>query len=893
MRSLRAWLLRFVATLGIGRRDAELTEELETHLALQVEDNIRSGMSLEEARRQAKIRLGGATQAIELCRERSRLPLADTLLQDLRYGARMLRKNPSFTLVAVFTLALGIGATSAIFSLVSAMLLRPLPASHREQLVAMYSRVSGRPAGDWSYPQYRALRESGIYAGVAAQSGLDLSVTIGSRAELVWANIVSENFFSVLGMKPVLGRLFEESDDRGPGSDPVVVLSYDCWQRRFGGNTGVVGSKLLVNGNPFVVVGVAPRDFHGTRLMGYWAEMWVPLMTYAQVLSGSEGLLEQDWNHWLLLMGRMPAGMKVAEAEQRTFAFARQVGEKQTGSNRLTSAIVIPAGTQFDNPSFVSRSMLTFGATLGMVATVMVLLIACSNVAGLLLARASTRGKEIATRLALGATRKRLVRQMLTEGIALAALACPLALALTRISQIYSAKLIPPGPFRLGFGETIDSNVLWFAVAASLATAIVFGLTPALRASRVELIPELRGEAGGRLVGRRFELRSLLVVGQITLAAGLVICAGLFVRSLTSARNLDIGFQRDNRFIMSFDVSVSGYDAQRGDRFQREVLRRVRGLPGVKSASMAFSLPMDYESSATNIFVAGKTGRRSGDTDQVWSARVDPGYFSTIGTDIVAGQEFSDADDAGAPAVIVINQTMANRYWPGEDPLGREVRLGGSTAKAARVVGVARDGKYALLGEAPSLAMWIPLRQSYSSWVEVVVHSTEDPAAEMEIVRQEIQRMDPNVAVFGAQTMDGFLKRALNLAETEAYLGATFGIMSLVLAAIGLYGVVSFSVAQRTRELGIRMALGARRGHVLRLVLQQALRFAGTGIALGVLLGFALGRVVGNLLYDISAHDARVFLLTPTMLALVALAAAYVPALRATNVDPLVALRYE
>jgi predicted permease len=818
----------------------------------------------------------------------------DSMLQDLRFGLRMLRKNPGFTVVAVLTLALGIAATAAIFSLVSAMLLRPLPASNPEQLVAMFSQGSGRPVGDWSYPQYRALRDSKIYQGVTAQSGLDLSVTIGSRAELIWANIVSENYFSVLGMKPSLGRLFDESDDRGRGSDPIVVLSYDCWQRRFGEDPGVVGRKLLINGNPFVVSGVAPRGFHGTRLMGYWAEMWVPLMTYAQVMPDSGDLLEQQNSRWLLLMGRMQTGMKLANVQERTAAMARQLGEKQTGSDRLTGATVISAATQFDNPSFVSRRILSFGATLGMAATIMVLLIACSNVAGLLLARASTRGKEIATRLALGATRGRLVRQMLTEGVILAALACPLALALTRISQIYSGKLVPPGPFRLGFGETIDSNVVWFALAISAATAIVFGLTPALRASRTELVAGLKNEAASwRLGGRRFELRSVLVVGQLALAAGLVICAGLFMRSLSSARNLDVGFERENRFILSFDLSVVGYDEKHGDQFQREVLRRVRQLPGVESASMAYALPLDYESSSRNVFVAGKTEKAGRDTDVIWSARVDPQYFSTIGTGIVAGREFSDADDARAPQVVVINEAMAKRYWPGEDAIGREIRIGSRTGTAARVVGVAHQGKYVLLGEAPQPAVWIPLRQSYSSWVEIVVHSSGNRAAVIDAVRQEIQLMDPNVAVFGAQTMDVFLKRTLNLAEAEAYLGATFGVLALALAAIGLYGVIAFSVAQRTRELGIRMALGARRSDVLRLVLQQALRFAGVGIGIGLLLGFGLSRAVASLLYEVSANDARVFLLTPMMLALIAAAAAYAPAVRATRVDPLVALRYE
>jgi len=895
---LNEWLssvrLRLRAMWKRSQLDRDLQEEMAFHLAMREEKLRAAGKQPEEAHYAAQRAFGNPAKLKEDARMLWTFRWLEDLGQDLRFGMRMLRNSPTFALLAVFTLALGIGATSAIFSFVSAMLLRPLPVSHPEQLAAMYSRVPGRMANDWSYPQYRQLRESGIYQDLVAQSDLDLSVNIGNRAELIWANLVTENYFTVLGMKPALGRMFEPSDDKGRGSDPIVVLSYDCWQRRFAQDANVIGRKILINSNPFLVVGVAPQGFHGARLMGYWAEMWVPLMMYAQVLPGSEGLLEQQNSPWLLLMGRMHAGMTLAQAQERTSAFALQIGQKQTTGDRMTSATVVPAGTQFDNPSWTPRSVLAFGASLGMIATIIVLLIACSNVAGLLLARASARRKEIATRLALGASRARLVRQLLTEGIGLAVLACPLGLLLARLSQIYSAKLYPTSPFRLGFGEAIDFNVVWFAVAASLGTAVVFGLTPAVHASRVDLIPELKNEISTSTFGRRrIDLRSIIVVAQVTLAAALAICAGLFMRSLTSARRLDVGFQRENRFIMEFDVSVSGYDTQRGVRFQREVLRRVRELPGVHAASMAFSLPMDFESSTMNVFVAGKTEKPNRETDSVWSARVDPGYFSTIGTDIVEGREFTDQDDAKATPVVIVNQTAANRYWPGEDPLGREVRLGGRTGKSARVVGVAEDGKYSLLGEGPTPALWRPLRQNYSPWVEIIVHSTGDPAAEMPIVRQEIQRMDPSVAVFGVQTIDSFLKRALNLAETEAYLGTTFGVVALVLAAIGLYGVVSFSIAQRTRELGIRMALGARRHNLLRLVLEQAIRVAGTGIAIGVLVGFGLAQVVRSLLYNVTAHDGRVFLLTPAILAIIALAAAYVPALRVTKVDPLVALRHE
>jgi predicted permease len=874
----------------------EITEEMRFHIEMRADDNVHRGMTPQQARRTAEARFGPVVQLRELGYDVRGGGWAESLVQDSRYGVRMLRKNPGFAAVAVATLALGIGSTTAIFSLVNAVLLRPLPVSHPEQLAALYSdhrEVEG--VGDWSYPQYRELRDhSGIFAGVAAQSGLDLSVTIGDRAELLWGNIVSENYFSVLGMQPAIGRLFLPDDDRGAGADPIAVLSYETWQHRFAADARIAGRTIRINGHPFTVIGVAPPGFHGTRLLGYWAEMWVPLMSYAQVMPGSAGLLQQPLNRWLLLIGRMPGGLTIGEAQARTATFARRLGDAQIGARRLQGAVVIPAGTQFDNPSWVPRDMMVFASRVGLGAALMVLLVACSNVANLLVARASGRRKEIATRLALGATRSRLVRQMLTESVILAGLACPAGLALARVAQTLSAALVPPGPFRLGFAEAVDANVVWFAAAASAATALLFGLTPALRATRANVVPELKNETPtAAFAARRVDLRSVLVVTQITFAAALLICGGLFLRSLSSARQIDVGFQRADRFVMSFDLSVAGYDAVRGDAFERDVLRRVRELPGVAAASMVFPLPLDYQSSSTPVFVAGKTESANQETEPIWSSRADPGYFATMGTAITAGREFTAQDDSSAPAVVIINEAMARRYWPGADPVGREMRAGGRTGRALRVIGVARDGKYLLLGEEARPAMWTALRQQYSPWVEVVVHAAGDAAAVEPTVRAAIARMDPTVAIFGAQTIEVYLKRALNLAENEAYIAATFGTVALLLSILGLYGVISYSVAQRTREVGIRMALGAGPGHVLRLVLRQTCWLSAIGVAAGTLLGFGLARAVASMLYEISAHDARVFLITPLVVMAVTLLAASVPARRATRVNPLSALRYE
>jgi len=897
-------VLPFARTLlarirALWRRDRihdEIAEEIRFHLESRSDEYVRRGMGPGDARREAERRFGRPLQIREAGYDVRGGGWLESFAQDLKFGVRMVAKNPAVSIVAAVTLALGIGSTTAVFSLVNAIMLRPLPVSRPGELAALYSeRRGGESVGDWSYPHYRELRDrSGIFAGLGAQSAGNVSLAIGDRAELHWANIVSEDYFTVLGMAPALGRLILPEDDRGPGSDPIAVLSYDMWQTQFAGDPAVVGRGVRINGHPFTIVGVAPRGFHGTRLFGYWAELWVPLMMHGQVLPGSGDILQQANTYWLLLIGRRPLGLPLAEAQARTATFARRLGDEQTGPRRLQGAVAIPAGTQFDNPSWVTRSTLAFAASLGLGAAFMVLLIACSNVANLLVARASARGKEIATRLALGATRGRLVRQLLTESVVLASLGCAAGLVLARVAQTLTTAMVPPGPFRLGFGEAVDSNVVWFAVGASVLTVLVFGLTPALRAARTNVVPELKNEMTRTFIAhRRFDLRSTLVVTQITLATALLLCGGLFLRNLSSARRIDVGFERADRFVMAFDVSIAGYDRARGDRFQRDALDRVREVPGVSAASMVFPLPMDYETTSISVFVAGKTETPNHETEPVWSSRVDPGYFATMGTPIVSGREFTAQDEPQAPAVVIVNEAMAQRYWPGEDAIGREIRVGSRTGPARRVVGVAKNGKYMFLGDAPMPAMWTPLRQNYSSWVEVVVHAAGDANAVLPSVRTAIQRMDPNIAVFGAQTIDVYLKRVLNLAESEAYTAVTFGMMALILSALGIYGVISYSVVQRTREMGIRIALGARAEDVLRLMMRQAVRLCIAGVGIGTVIGLGLTQVMDSLLYGVSAHDPRVFVLTPLVLIAVALVAAAVPARRATRVDPLVALRCE
>jgi predicted permease len=821
--------------------------------------------------------------------------MSQLLLQDVRYGLRQLRRSPGFTLVAVLTLALGIGANTIIFGIVNGILLRPLPVPQPYRLVALFAtnRRSGESRA-LSYPEYLDYRDrSGIFAGLAAQQGLPISVGTGERAEVVWGEIVSENYFSVLGLAPALGRTFQPQDASGMGSDPLVVLSHRFWLTRFGGDREVIGKKVSLNGQKFTVVGVAPRGFKGTRMFGFWPDVWVPMMMHAQVMPSSAGLLDDRKGTWLQLFGRLKPGITLSAASAAASTFAALLERDFPESSRDRGARLISARSGFDDPDAVPPQVIIMSATLAMGAVGLILLLACANIANLLLAQASTRSREIAVRRALGASRARLVRQFLTESFLLALAGGVAAIALATWNARITDLMVPRLQFKVGFDVSPDHRVLAFALGISLLTAVLFGLAPALHATRSDLVSMFKSDGSIRWGGRRLEARSLLVIGQVSLSLVLLVGSGLFLKSLLKARAIDPALVREHRLVLSVNPGLQGYDDDRGKEFYRRLIADVRQVAGVRSATLTFPLPLDTYGRSRTVFVEQPLDKLASEGVQIGLSAVGLDYFGTVGTPLIRGRDFGRQDSAGADPVAIVNQTMARRFWGDLEPIGRRFRVGSPEGQVVQVVGVAGDGKYGTVGERPRPYMYLPMEQDYNSGMTLVLQTAGDPSALIPSVRAVVNRLDPNLGTFGIMTMADHLDNALNLAYTSALLAGSFGVVALLLAVIGIYGVVAYSVARRTREVGIRMALGASPQDVLRLVLGNGLGLALAGMAIGLAVAIPAARLVAGMLYDVSPRDLSIFLSMPVLLVTVVLLATYLPARRAMRLDPVISLRSE
>ncbi len=861
-------------------------EEMEAHLAFRAADLEERGLSKREAILQARREFGNVLRAQEQSREIWIARWASDLVQDVRFGLRTLVKARGFTAVSILSAALGIGACSTIFGIANFVLLRGLPVAQPERLLSLNGRT-GKSLGDsLSYPELLDVRTAKAFDGVAGVYLLTPgSFTSGMESHRHWGTLVTANFFDLVQPGFALGRGFDPERDDTPGA-ASIVLSYGLWQSRFGGDPAIVGRTIRWNDRPVTVTGVTAAGFRGTELL-LVTEFWVPFGMAADVPAlqseGNRRYLSRG-SSWLMGIARLAPGKTIqdagAELDVLAANLAQQFPEQKERAFHLQPAGQINAG---------AKDLLFLFFALLAIVTVLVLLVASANVANLLLARAASRRKEVATRLAIGAGRGRLIRQLLAESVLLAGTGGLLGCGLAAVAAASLGRIHLPFPVPLDFTVLVDYRILVFSLLLSVVTGILFGLAPALRATRLDLSAALKEETSntGR-PARRFSLRNALVVSQVALSMLLLICSGLFLRSLYTASNVDLGIRTRDILIVAVDPTLNRYPADKATQFFRTALERVRALPGVEDATFTQTVPLSI--GASNSRVSTPDGKQ---TFQSTVFVIAPRYFETLGIGLPQGSDFrGDSSDHGT---AIVNETAARRLFAGENPVGRMVRI---RERNVRITGVAADSKLRTIGEDPRACIYLPLSEYYGREDSMMGFSlmarTRGPAAAMlDPVREQIRLLDPALATFDMRTIETHLERALLPPRLAAVMFGICGVIALLISTIGLYGVISFTVARRTKEIGIRMALGAERGKVVGLILKDGLTLSLIGIAIGVGLALAVSRVASSLLYGVSATDAITFTGVPLFLLLIALAAAWIPARRAASVDPVGTLRHD
>lgn len=877
-----------------GRMMADLNQDIREHIEIEVSDNIARGMSPEVARLAALRKFGNVARIQEDAREVWSFVWLEQLLQDIRYGLRMMCKSPGVTAVVVVALALGVAANVAIFSIVNGFLLRPLPVPAPERITILAIQEKDAPAGSsgFSYPGFLDFRsQSEAFSDVFGLVLSSVQVTDDSRTDQSFANYVADNFFSSLGLAPAQGRLILPRDGETPGGQTLVVLDYLYWQRRFSGDPSAVGRQIRVNGRSATIVGVAPRDFHGMFPL-FETDMYLTM----GAISGEEGaniFWSSRHRRRILAFGRLKAGVSLAQAQSSLDVISARLAHQYPATDQWSTVRAVPERSArpipYANRSFVAIS----GLFLALAA--IVLLLACMNVENILLARGAARQREMGVRAALGAGRARLMRQMLTESVMLAGLGGGVGIVLAAWANRWTNSIhlqnIP-----LQIDSTLDWRIFTFAAGVVIFTGFIVGLAPALRASSADVNVVLHDGAQWKSFHLdRSGIRNWLVVSQVAGSLVLLVAAGLFVRSLLNVEQFNLGFNPEHVLNVTMDPREIGYDEARTATFYRDLESKIRALPGVQSVGVASYVPTGGFPSGAAILIEGRPVAPGDRASRVLYNCVDPDYFETMEVALLRGRGFTDSDSEFAPRVAIINRTMAEQFWPHKDAIGKRFSMNGRAGPFAEVVGVARDGKYQTLGEDPQSYFYVPVAQNFVSKRTLQIRTQLPPESLVTPVKNAISSLAPDLSIVDLETMKQLLEGALGFFafRLAAKLAGALGLIGSILAVVGLYGVVSYSVSQRTREIGIRMALGASSGEVLRLVWLRGARLVFAGVAIGIPAAWALTRAATHLIAGISTSDPATYLTVATVLGAVALLASYIPARRAMRVDPLVALKYE
>jgi predicted permease len=883
------WLYKFpLRVRSLFRRqqaENELSEELQSHLQFQIEQNVQQGMDPQEARFAALRSMGGIEQLKEECREARNVGWLENFLRDLRFGTRMLVRNPGFTLVAVLCLTLGIGANAAVFSWIEGILFRPYPGvANLDRLMVLAATARGTQGYDvTSWPNLLDYQRRAKLVDVIGEKITSTTLAVGDRAEIATGSMVSANYFDAMSIRLNMGRGFQPGEDTGRNAHPVVVISYQLWKDRFRSDPNIVGKTQVFNALPHTIVGVTAPGFFGT-FVGYPFKFWVP-MSMQERFDPSGYKLEDRGARWLEPFVRLKPGVSVAQAQQEMTAIASRLEAEYPDTNRGMGIRLLPL---WQSPFNASTFLVS---TLGIALAVafFVLLIACANVGNLLLVKSFSRSHEITVRMAIGAGRSRLVKQLLTEGLLLTGIAAIGGMLVANWCRGLLVRVIPSRGVPLRFEGTLDWRVVAVSAAICGVSTLLFGLVPALQASNFDLAGALKGESGTVVGGGgRKWMRSGLVVVQVSLTFLLLVGAGLLVKSVERIRNSPPGFNPQGVLVTSANLFVAGYDLPRARNFQDQLMDRLQSLSGVQSAAYARIVPFSFKSYkvaqiAVDGFQAPPDRQPAVEYDEI-----SPGFFDTLRIPLISGRDFTRADDENAPPVAIVNQQMVETFWRGEDPVGKRLKVKDTWM---RVVGVAKLAKYGDPMEPDKPFFYVPLKQNPTVQVSILLRTPQSPESMLPVLAREVHTLDPGLAVYAVTTMREQVDIQTAPQHIALSLLTVFGSMALLLAAIGLYGVMSYAVTQSTRELGLRMALGATPRQLLRLVMSKGMTLTGVGIVLGGAAALSTTRLLGYLLYKVSPRDPLSFLSALGVMTVTGIVACLLPAWRAARIDPLSALR--